>query len=947
MRREKRQYFIKYTVLFWTVTLFVYGYFFYFGKSFVECGKDNNADGLVQHYTALCYYAKYLRQILKQLLTEHQLIIPQWSFSIGYGSDILTTLHYYVIGDPFNLLSVLVPLKYMPYYYSFMILARMYFAGLAFSLYCMEVFIIKSTNQINDYAILAGSIVYVFGLYGILAGISHPYFINPMIYLPLLLLGIEKILKKKNSFVFMFTVAVSACSNFYFFYMLVIFTIGYAVMRLVAIYGIKDVKAIIGNIWKIGIRAVIGLGSGMILFLPVINTVFADSRFGNTNVSMMLFPSKYYTQLLAAFISPQKPGYWCLMGFAAIVLIAIVLMFVQKERYQCKVAFACLTAILLIPVVNCALNGFSYVASRWIWAYAFVVAVIVVNMWPAIMTMKKKEAGYVGISLITYALLCFIIDNSRTLNLAFAVLCAFSIIVICQFLTDKKMIQRLILGMIIVNISMNGYFLFSYKSTDTLEKYGDFKEINQLVMNTFDNAVIQAEASSAERETDFSRFSQSIINNNATLLSGMYSTQYYWTLSNPNIIEYNAELGVNGFTHNIYYDLNSRTRLTTLANVKYCVQKEGANDQNTPYGFEMIGTYGTGTGKYDVYQNKQTLPFGYTYDSILSEDKFKELSPVQKEEAIFQAAYVEGKDIGLPENEIEITGQEIPYEIVGKDENVSVQDKAFVTTKDNASIKIELDGPTEGETFLQITGLTYQGCSPLELYKDDSPFDPENLYTEEKWQKKSLLEKKKAQYKERNWAEKDMMYINVNSIDKAENRTESGFWLFTPNYTWYSGKEDFTVNLMYSESGKQEVEIVFPYAGIYSYKDLVFEYMPIEGYENGIEKLKKEHLENVIFETNCIVGDITVSDKKLLCLSIPYTKGWTAYVDGKKTPIYQTNYMYSGIVLDTGEHHVLMKYETAGLKLGVIISIISICFMAGTGIWEKSLLYQMKRSDRN
>lgn len=36
-------------------------------------------------------------------------------------------------------------------------------------------------------------------------------------------------------------------------------------------------------------------------------------------------------------------------------------------------------------------------------------------------------------------------------------------------------------------------------------------------------------------------------------------------------------------------------------------------------------------------------------------------------------------------------------------------------------------------------------------------------------------------------------------------------------------------------------------------------------------------------------------------LSIPYTKGWTAYVDGKKTPIYQTNYMYSGIALDTGE----------------------------------------------
>ena len=32
-----------------------------------------------------------------------------WDMNIGYGSDILTTLHYYVIGDPLTLLSVFVP----------------------------------------------------------------------------------------------------------------------------------------------------------------------------------------------------------------------------------------------------------------------------------------------------------------------------------------------------------------------------------------------------------------------------------------------------------------------------------------------------------------------------------------------------------------------------------------------------------------------------------------------------------------------------------------------------------------------------------------------------------------------------------------------------------------------------------------------------------------------
>mgnify|MGYP002225045529 CR=1 FL=1 len=40
---------------------------------------------------------------------EHKLELPMWDMNIGYGSDILTTLHYYVIGDPLTLLSVFVP----------------------------------------------------------------------------------------------------------------------------------------------------------------------------------------------------------------------------------------------------------------------------------------------------------------------------------------------------------------------------------------------------------------------------------------------------------------------------------------------------------------------------------------------------------------------------------------------------------------------------------------------------------------------------------------------------------------------------------------------------------------------------------------------------------------------------------------------------------------------
>ena len=59
-----------------------------------------------------------------------------WDMNIGYGSDILTTLHYYVIGDPLTLLSVFVPADKTEVLYEVLIFLRIYLAGISFSVFC-------------------------------------------------------------------------------------------------------------------------------------------------------------------------------------------------------------------------------------------------------------------------------------------------------------------------------------------------------------------------------------------------------------------------------------------------------------------------------------------------------------------------------------------------------------------------------------------------------------------------------------------------------------------------------------------------------------------------------------------------------------------------------------------------------------------------------------------
>ena len=69
-----------------------------------------------------------------------------------------------------------------------------------------------------------------------------------------------------------------------------------------------------------------------------------------------------------------------------------------------------------------------------------------------------------------------------------------------------------------------------------------------------------------------------------------------------------------------------------------------------------------------------------------------------------------------------------------------------------------------------------------------------------------------------------------------------------------------------------------------------------------------------------VTGTISVSTDKFLCLSIPYMKGWKAYVDGEEVTLYQANTAFMGVELPAGEHVVSLRYWIPGLTAGLIMS---------------------------
>jgi Bacterial membrane protein YfhO len=73
----------------------------------------------------------------------------------------------------------------------------------------------------------------------------------------------------------------------------------------------------------------------------------------------------------------------------------------------------------------------------------------------------------------------------------------------------------------------------------------------------------------------------------------------------------------------------------------------------------------------------------------------------------------------------------------------------------------------------------------------------------------------------------------------------------------------------------------------------------------------------------------STTEPRFLVLSEMYFPGWRAYVDGVETPIYQTNYLFRGVVVPAGQHMVVFAYRPTSVLVGAAISLVALALAAG------------------
>ena len=158
--------------------------------------------------------------------------------------------------------------------------------------------------------------------------------------------------------------------------------------------------------------------------------------------------------------------------------------------------------------------------------------------------------------------------------------------------------------------------------------------------------------------------------------------------------------------------------------------------------------------------------------------------------------------------------------------------------------------------------------------------------------------------------------------------------VYPVNNTYASGIETYVFNAGYSEHALGRCSIRFASDIVMAVDAVEIWCQPMTDYPAQIEALRSETLQDIHIKGNTISGAIDVSEPKLLAMSIPYSRGWQVYVDGAKADLLKTNLMYCGVELAPGKHTILMKYESQGVRRGLLISGLStavfvLCIIAG------------------
>ena len=677
--------------------------------------------------------------------------------------------------------------------------------------------------------------------------------IDGMIMLPLVTLGIESIVKENKWKLYTFSLFIMLIANYFIAYMICIYSVLYFIIYLIYKTELKDlkkknIKKLFNKILMFGTASLLAGGLSAFLMIPMASSMASISATGGT-----IPTSQYYN---FEFINFIKAHFSCINSVifksdaittpnvsAGIIVLFLSLSYLlntnisKKNKICYLLLYFIFVAIIFVPQLDFIIQAF-HVPNDLPYRYSFIYSFIMIILSSYAVLNLDKESLIKVLCLFVFCVGAIIITIKDTYALASKEALLINIIIIFLY------VFFLLLGKYFKTYRNIFFFALILVTTiDCIESLNYGLQISQVADNFYNSTKEIDEKIDTIKNYDDSLFYRIDNPNNHTLNDSAKSFYYgvttFSSMAYQNMAELQRYLGNQGNNINSYMYVDQTPIYDMMFNVKY-----------------MIGSRIDKQRYSEIKANSNITKFNYS--------------------------------VGL----------------------------AFGVNKD-------------------VLNWEYTNNSPVYVQNDfvekathiDNVFNPLTLVDQEELQNDTL---KVVKYTYLNPNEISYIYWNSSSISfiKIGNDlyARDDYYSncnYLGAYNYYNYDDEHIIGF---SSEEEYIEIMIGYN---YYNDGLFHpyYLDSDKFEQVYNKLKNSSMTLTSFEEDTISGQIYLEEDSTIYTSIPYDEGWNVYVNDLKVDTYSLGNSLLAFDAKKGLNKIEFKYRIPKMKIGLIISTISLAIV--------------------
>lgn len=901
IHKLKQSAYLKFTIIFLLIVLIIFAPTFITGNTLIW-----NADGITQHYPALLMWREQLRTII-----FHHHWTATWSWHLGLGADTVQTFSYYNMGDIFTYPVALISKTAVPFFYSVMVIVRLWLAGLAF------IWATKRLRPTSNFAQTIGAICYTFSGYTAFATFEHPFFINPLIIFPLLIVAIQRATLQQRYFSLTIMVGWTALSNIYFAFMLGCATLLYWFWLLVTNQTARQPLKLLKTIGA----GLLGIGLSLPLALPAAYAIFNSARAGKSLANGLIFyPLNYYLSLPGMLIGNlSTPDFWFTGGFSIIGIFALIFILRRlSNRWLRIVSCFAIIAVLVFPWFAGIMNGFSSPSNRWTLVLLLPIGIATTYLIDHYNEITPRDQlWWLVFSVI--ATISLFYTSKFSLQTSFGLFIA--LLVSFLFIGRYRINSHWFLtGLVLVNAILVVGIHHQRNTNPQTSQMLSAQSVKELTNN---------QGKYQNSDTDFQRaYIDNQLGNvtgispasNLPSLSAVHNIESYWSIQNKSVGTLMNKLGIaNSSPNDVVTNADYRSVLLNVLGVNQLFMNQDSERIISNYENQNLPL----VNQQNVLTSALAYPLFYETPAQMTPAQFMRLSQGQREAALADTTVLNAP---ITKHKSALASQ-VQIVQVGYNDQTNYQSQVRVKWSNHPqllpnSIFIAGNKQLKGtELHLEITNLKGAPYSAKQQLKHDWQTNQFNQ------QMRNANPQNTPNYRYNqasftwDWLKKNATKLDqpisgytltTDYLGQQTSFTQSG----QNNLSFYNPKRSITLNLGPAKqySSDQFIPLSFDKPGNYIFTVRI-EAVPVDHRFAKIAKHIQKDQPTIKTGHNMIQIKLAQPAKRtsILASSVPYSSGWHA----TGADVIKVNFGFIGLRVHKGQQTITLHYQTPLLKVGL------------------------------